>query len=93
MYTPSFSPLYQLENVHCCNHCGAKKFQHEPLSFCCQTGQVKLTTTSIPKQLYQRFASQIEETIEFRKNIRSYNSMFSFTSFGVSLNKDLPSLR
>ena len=54
---------------------------------------VKLAVTSIPKQLYQLFASQTEEAIEFRKNIRSYNSMFSFTFFGDSLDKDLASLR
>ena len=50
---------------------------------------MKLADTSILKQLYQLFASQTEETIEFRKNIRSYNNMFSFISFGVSLDKDL----
>ena len=54
---------------------------------------MKLTTTSIPKQLYQCFASQTEETIEFRKNIRSYNEMFSFTSFEISLDEDLAFLR
>ena len=54
---------------------------------------MKLTVTFIPEQLYQLFASQTEETIECQKNIRSYNSMFSFTSFGVSLDKDFASLR
>ena len=54
---------------------------------------MKLTVTSIPEQLYQFFASHTEETIKFRKNIRSYNSMFSFTSFGVNLDKDLAFLR
>ena len=37
--------------------------------------------------------SQTEKAIEFRKNIRSYNNMFSFTYFGVSLDKNLASLR
>ena len=54
---------------------------------------MKLADTSIPKQLYQLFASQTKKAIEFRKNIRSYNNMFSFTSFGISLDKDLASLR
>ena len=54
---------------------------------------MKLTVTSIPEQLYQFFATQIEEAIEFRKNIRSYNNIFSLTSFGASLDKDLASLR
>ena len=55
---------------------------------------MKLAVTSILKQLYQLFASQTKEVIEFRKNIRYYNSMFSFISFGVSLdNKDLASLK
>ena len=54
---------------------------------------MKLSVTSIPEQLYQLFASQTEEAIEFGKNIKNYNSMFSFTSFGVSLDKDLASLR
>ena len=53
---------------------------------------MKLAVTFILEQLYQLFASQTE-AIEFRKNIRSYNIMFSFTSFGVSLDKDLASLR
>ena len=54
---------------------------------------MKLVVTSILEQLYQLFASQTEEAIEFRKNIRYYKSMFSFTSFGVSLDKDLASFR
>ena len=54
---------------------------------------MKLIVTSIPEQLYQLFATQTEEAIEFWKNIRSYNNMFSFTSFRVSLDKDLASLR
>ena len=53
---------------------------------------MKLAVTFIPEQLYQLFVFQTEKAIEFRKNIRSYNSMFSFTSFGVR-DKDLAFLR
>ena len=70
-----------------------KSFNTSLLHFIVKTDQVKLTVTSIPEHLYQFFASQTEEAIEFRKNIRYYKSMFSFTSFGVSLDKDLASLR
>ena len=54
---------------------------------------MKLAVTFIPEQLYQLFVFQTEKAIEFRKNIRSYNSMFSFTFFGISLDKDLAFLR
>ncbi|KAG5604106.1 hypothetical protein H5410_025598 [Solanum commersonii] len=37
------------------------------------------------------FVASTPDAVEFRKNIRAYNSIFAFTSFGVNLDKELAS--
>ena len=43
------------------------------------------------EDLYNLYASQSEEALQFRRSSHAYNSIFSFTSFGVKLDKELAS--
>ena len=62
-----------------CPHCGALRFQGEPLN-CCQSGKVSLVA------LQDNYMKQIlAEDGNFRKNIRNYNSAFAFASFGSNI--------
>ncbi|XP_012837761.1 PREDICTED: uncharacterized protein LOC105958298 [Erythranthe guttata] len=76
-----------------CIHCGAVRFEYEPPTFCCGNGKIKLAPIEVPDDLYELFTSQIEDAVEFRNNIRVFNCIFSFTSFGVKLDKELASAR
>ncbi|XP_012856992.1 PREDICTED: uncharacterized protein LOC105976260 [Erythranthe guttata] len=76
-----------------CSHCGATRFEYEPPTFCCGNGKIKLAPIEVPDELYDLFTSPSEEAIEFRNNIRVFNCIFSFTSFGVKLDKELASAR
>lgn len=72
-----------------CLYCGAKKISRETKGFCCSDGKVKLHIHSIPDELYELFTSNSIESLNFKKNVRSYNNHFAFTSFGVKYDKDL----
>ncbi|KAL4573550.1 hypothetical protein LXL04_020360 [Taraxacum kok-saghyz] len=76
-----------------CNHCGAIKFKSEFATFCCMNGKTKLASTHIPPELYHLFTSQDEIGHMFRDNIRAYNTNFSFTSMGVTLDNDLTNMQ
>jgi hypothetical protein len=70
------------------DHCGAMRFQYEGPAFCCRKGKVKIVTPEIPQELRQLFTSQDDEDAKyFRKHIRYFNTHFSFTSLGVTLDK------
>lgn len=92
-YELSISHTYKLESAPECKYCHAKRFQFEPLAFCCANGSIKLANTEVSAQLYELFVTQSDEAKEFRRNVRAYNSIFSFTSFGVKLDKQLASSR
>lgn len=70
-----------------CVKCGAKKIQYEFPNFCCMNGKMTLKALEIPPELYNLFTSQCELGKMFRKNIRAYNTNFSFASTGVKLDK------
>lgn len=70
-----------------CVICGAKKIQYEFPTFCCMNGKTTLKALEIPPKLYNLFTSQCELGKMFRKNIRAYNTNFSFASMGVNLDK------
>ena len=91
VYDPVCSELHVLRNTASCVHCGAMRFQYEPPTFCCYKGQIKLASVHVPDELRYLFTSTSEEAKEFQKNIRAYNSIFSFTSLGVKLDKGLAS--
>jgi hypothetical protein len=49
------------------------------------SGKTKLAYSPIPEELHRLFTSQSELGEMFRHNIRAYNTNFSFTSMGVTL--------
>lgn len=72
-----------------CKHCHALRFYLEPDGFCCMNGQVSLLPINCPPELRHLFVSNSEEANEFRTFVRTYNSSFAFTSFGVIYDKSL----
>ncbi|KAG5560902.1 hypothetical protein RHGRI_004059 [Rhododendron griersonianum] len=80
---------FEIRQSRPCSFCGAKKFQYETPNFCCYGGKIVLASLCVPEVLCKLYTSQCEEGKEFRKNIRAYNSIFSFTSFAVRLDKQL----
>nr|XP_027120740.1 uncharacterized protein LOC113737757 [Coffea arabica] len=67
------------------------RLEFEPPSFCCQKGKIRLRNVELSEELYELYTSNSKEAEEFRKHIRAYNSIFSFTSFGARLDKELAS--
>ncbi|XP_044389453.1 uncharacterized protein [Triticum aestivum] len=77
-----------LRKVRDCLHCGALRFQYEGPAFCCRKGKVGLFTPEVPDELKRLFTSQCDDDAKyFRDNIRYFNSHFSFTSLGVTLDR------
>jgi hypothetical protein len=70
-----------------CKHCGAKRFQYEPPSFCCRDGKIKLVQNETPPELMRLWTSSDPDAKHFQDNIRYFNGHFSFTTLGVSLDK------
>ena len=48
-----------------------------------------MISNDAPQTLFDLFTSSSNESIEFRKYIRTYNNTFAFTSFGVKYDKNL----
>ena len=79
---------FVLRKVPICEYCGAKRFPGEGPGFCCRKGKVSIFSAPIPDELRRLFTSQNDSDAQyFRKNIRYFNSHFSFTSFGVSIDR------
>ncbi|KAM0874177.1 hypothetical protein ACQ4PT_037644 [Festuca glaucescens] len=77
-----------LKKVLDCQHCGALRFPFEGLAFCCRKGKVGIITPEVPKELKRFFTSQEDADAKyFRENIWYFNSHFSFTSLGVTLDR------
>jgi len=77
-----------LRKVSDCRHCDALRFPFEGPAFCCRKGKVKIFTPEVPEELKRLFTSQHDEDAKyFRENIRYFNSHFSFTSLGVTLDR------
>ncbi|TVU24511.1 hypothetical protein EJB05_26953, partial [Eragrostis curvula] len=71
-----------------CEHCGAKRFPGEGAAFCCREGMVCIHIPEIPAEMRRLFTNQTDRDAKyFRKNIRYFNSHFSFTSMGVKLDR------
>ncbi|KAK4380836.1 hypothetical protein Sango_3026800 [Sesamum angolense] len=92
-YKVASSEAHVLEKMPNCTYCGAVKFEYESPTFCCDNGKVKLVHVEVPDKLYELFTSKSKEAMAFRKNIRLFNCIFSFTSIGVKLAKELASSR
>ena len=75
-----------LRKVPICEYCGAIRFPSEGSGFCCMQENVNIVNTPIPDELRRLFTSQTDrDALYFRKNIRYFNSHFSFTSFGATM--------
>ena len=75
-----------LRKVLICEYCSAIRFPSEGSGFCCWQGKVNIVNTPIPDELRHLFTSQTDrDALYFRKNIRYFNSHFSFTSFGATM--------
>ncbi|CAI9298597.1 unnamed protein product [Lactuca saligna] len=78
-----------LPQVVCCCHCDAVKFHTETSKFCCLEGRIVLFSNELPLVMHDLLTSTSEEARVFRTYIRTYNNHFSFTSFGVTADKNL----
>jgi hypothetical protein len=77
-----------LKKVPNCRHCGAIRFEYEPPGFCCTNGKVHVHIPEVPADLKRLFTSQVDNDAKyFRKHIRYFNSHFSFTTLGVTLDQ------
>lgn len=68
-----------------CPSCGAKKCYNESRVFCCSGGEVKVVDVVCPPQFIDLLCSQDEIGVHFRKYLRLYNNMFTFSSTGSSI--------
>ena len=79
-----------LRKVPICEYCGAIRFPSEGPGFCCRQGKINIVNTPIPVELHRLFTSQKDrDALYFRKNIRYFNSHFSFTSFGATVDQSV----
>lgn len=83
------SEYLALKKASNCQYCNAKKFEYEPLGFCCSNGSIRLTSYKMPTELSNLYFAKTEESKNFRTYIRTYNNMFAFTSLGVKYDKEL----
>ena len=65
IYIPSCSALHKLKKMHICQHCGAKKFDYETPTFCCDSGKIKLAEVNAPSELKLLFIDESDDGQEF----------------------------
>ncbi|XP_075519191.1 uncharacterized protein LOC142553080 [Primulina tabacum] len=83
-----------LPMVPSCQFCGAHRFLCEAPSSCCACGKIRLVYPITQIALLELFKDPSSPlAILFRRKVRLYNNVFSFTSFGVRLDKELASLQ
>ena len=71
-----------------CQYCESLRFPNEQRN-CCHNGKVSLTQLcEYPESFKELLMSSTQDSINFRNNIRNYNSAFAFASFGS--NVDIP---
>jgi mannose/fructose/N-acetylgalactosamine-specific phosphotransferase system component IID len=69
------------------------KLQYEGRAFYHRKGKIKIVTPEFPEELRQLFMSQADEDVKyFKKHIRYFNTHFSFTSLGVTLDQKVSNL-
>jgi hypothetical protein len=88
VYSTIPSSTHMLKPVEDCKFCGAKKFEHESMGFCCRKGKIKLSNPDIPPGLMRLWTSEDPDARHFRDNIRFFNGHFSFTSLYYHLDSD-----
>ena len=90
MYVGLSEIHHVLKKVQNCFYCRAKRFEGEGPVFCCRNGRVNIFITEVPDELRRLFTSQTDRDAKYyRRNIRYFNSRFSFTSMGVSIDRNL----
>lgn len=84
-----------------CEDCGAmmwyeervdkqKKPENPKFSLCCSQGSIEIAPyTRLPEPLYDLYHKHDRRSKFFLENIRSFNSMFAFTSMGGKINTSL----
>lgn len=72
-----------------CRRCHARLFYHESHDMCCSGGKFTFSHVNAPQELLQLFSDSPYEGKHFRKHIKSYNHVLSFTSLSVHLNENL----
>jgi hypothetical protein len=93
VYSNLLESTHILQQVPDCEHCKAKKFEHETPGFCCRNGQIKLAETEPIPELMRLWYSSDADSRHFRESIRFFNRHFSFTTLGVSLDNDCRNMR
>ena len=79
-----FAKLWKDESIKC------KKNENQNYSLCCGYGKVELPALkNAPSTYAHLFTSGDSKSKHFMKNIRSYNSMFSFTSMGGKIDSSI----
>ena len=57
---------------------------------CCLSGQIRLPPLPLaPRELAEHFDGTSPHSLEFKTNIRQYNSAFAFTSLGVKVDQSV----
>ncbi|XP_052620978.1 uncharacterized protein LOC111880446 [Lactuca sativa] len=80
-----FAKLWKEESIKC-----KKKNENQNYSLCCGYGKVELPALkNAPSSYAHLFTSGDSKSKHFMKNIRSYNSMFSFTSMGGKIDSSI----
>ena len=82
-----------LEQVPNCDHCHAKRFEHETPAFCCRNGQIQLAEQVPIPELMRLWSSMDMDCRHFQESIRFFNGHFSFTTLGVSLDNSCTNMR
>jgi hypothetical protein len=85
--------IHMLKHVPNCEHCDAKKFEHEPPGFCCHGGKVELNELNVPDELMRLWSSNDADAKHFCNNIRFFNGHFSFTSLYCRLDSAIASMK
>jgi len=81
---------YIAPRTHVCDSCYALLFKHETQNVCCKKGAVRLPDWHPPHSYIRQLFTNSDATSKaFFKNIRAYNSLFSFVSLGVQLDERL----
>ena len=89
-----FKRLWELLEPSClsprsCIHCNAHLFYHESLDMYCFGGKISFPQVNGPQELLEIFMDSSTEGNHFRKHIRCYNHVFSFTLCGVHIDERL----
>ncbi|CAG8558034.1 16596_t:CDS:2, partial [Cetraspora pellucida] len=74
-----------------CEHCQALHWPMESLTNCCRNGKVVLAPLGNAPESIIKLLTQNSPIMEepYLKHIRSFNSVFAFTSMGASIDRDL----